>query len=130
MRRLTPYLIVGIILLGAIPTALLVSSRSSHIHEQSPVAITSPAQMDPQERCVVAVMGLLARSIQAVQDGYSSGLNLDEVAAQYGAESATFRAFAYTQSDLIGRMYSSGADGQLAAIQPLARQECQQWQAS
>jgi hypothetical protein len=130
MRRLIPFFVVAVILLGAIPAVLLVSSRSSHTHGQSPVAITSPAQMDPQERCVVAVMSLLGQTLQAVQNGYSSGLSPDEVAVRYGTDSDVFHVFSYAQATLIGNVYSQGADGQLTAIQPLVRQECQQWSTS
>lgn len=117
------------ILVGAIPAAYFVSRSSAAHKEQSPVIVTS-ASADPVEGCTTTVMGLLARMFQAVQNGYSSGLNLDEVAVQYGTESPVFHAFSYLQADLIGRVVTHRADGQLTAIQPQVRQECRDWMGS
>lgn len=118
-----PLILSGAVLLAAIAISLIVPGDD----EDRVRTTVSPTPMTAQERCVVAVMDLLSQTLQALQQGDTSGLNLDQVATEYGTESPTFKAFAYTQSDLISRVIAHGAAGQLTAIQPEAQQQCGAW---
>jgi hypothetical protein len=124
MRRLI--IVLGsLVLAGAVAVSIGMARNSPAFPPAaSPVAASSAPSLSPQEQCTVQVMGLLNRSLLAVQEGYTGGLNIDQVAAQYGTDSATFKVFAATQTTLIGRTISRGASGQLTAIQDEVRQRC------
>lgn len=123
-RRIS-LILSALVLIGAIPVAYLVSRSSANPKERHAPAVV--LSTDPVQRCTANVMGLLARTVQAVQQGYTSGLDPDEVAVQYGAQSPEFRAFVHAQPTLISRIITRGSDGRLPAMQPDVRQECRDW---
>jgi hypothetical protein len=87
----------------------------------------SSTPLDPVEQCVVTVSDLLRQSVQAMDNGYQRGIDLNDVARQYGTNSRIWYAFAQSQSRLQLDVYSNGEGGALTRIQPFVRDECENW---
>jgi hypothetical protein len=127
VRQLIPYFSGGVlvVVIAIIMTAAGRSPQSQDSPAAGSSASTSP--MSAQERCAVEVMGLLDQSLQGVQQGYAGGLNADQVASQYGTESDVFKAFTYSQSEMIGDVMAHGAGGALTRIRSRVCQQCAEW---
>jgi hypothetical protein len=117
--------VLGLVTAAAIAVGVGMTRHSQAFPPNEPViAPVETVTIDVTEQCVVAVMGLLARAEQAVQQGSTQGLDMDQLAARWGTQSAVFQTFAATQAVLIGDVVQHGPDGALTRIQPEVQARC------
>jgi hypothetical protein len=75
---------------------------------------------------VVAVDQLLIADLKAIVQGYS-GIDISQVAAQYGVQSPVFETYSQLQAQLTENAFQYGASNALAPVYPQVRPMCQQY---
>lgn len=104
---------------GAPPHPAVSASQASQ-------AAGSPAILSPLDRCVAEVDQLLVEDLNAIEQGYD-GIDLDQVAAQYGVQSPVFEAYSQLQAQLAMDAFQYGAASALAPVERQVRPMCQQY---
>lgn len=84
---------VGAVVIAAALAGCGVSGSSSAAGQDASASAAVALSKTPLGRCVGAVTRLLLQTQVAVDEGYSDGINLQQVMEQYGVDSAVWRSF-------------------------------------
>jgi hypothetical protein len=117
--------------------ALLTAACSSAPAGPSPAAKRVEARQNAFDHahpglvnCQVTVLGLLQKTVTAMQAGYGGGIDINQVMAQYGDQSAVFQAFSELDGQVIAYVDEHGPAGSVGSVYGQARSLCAQYGAS
>lgn len=114
--------------------AVLVTGCSSAPSGLSPAVKRIEARQSAFDRahpgvvhCEVTVMILLSDTVNAMQQGYSSGIDPNQVMAKFGAYSAVYLTFINVDGQVIAYVDEHGQVGSVASVRGMVRTDCQHY---
>jgi hypothetical protein len=82
---------------------------------------------EPCQHCEVTVLVLLTRSVTAMENGQAGGIDMNQVVAQYGDQSAVWQAFSQADGQVVADVEANGPAGVIGSIGPLMLAMCRQY---